>query len=176
MSAKIDVRSIITGHFNTLRDATSGKILKWDYFTFFILPALVAVLGVFFGFKTNEQFIGLLVNFGSIFTALLLSVLVLVFDKESNIDLLPRSSTNDLKKKILKELYFNICYTIVISMFAVIFSLLYQIIPFDNKNPVVFVSYIRDYFFTPVFLFIVMNAFFSILMIVKRMHVMLTAP
>ncbi|TOR22870.1 hypothetical protein CGG78_23835, partial [Vibrio parahaemolyticus] len=72
MSSKINVCNIIFGHLNTLKDASSSKVSLVDVFTFFIVPLLFGILVFLSGFKLNDSLISLLVNFGAIFTALLL--------------------------------------------------------------------------------------------------------
>lgn len=85
MSKKIDVLSIIEGHWYSLRNS-DGSFNIYDFLTFFIFPLFLSSLSVFFISKVSTDTISLLVNFGSIFTALLLSVLVLIFDQENKID------------------------------------------------------------------------------------------
>jgi len=88
MSSKINVIEIIKGHFNTLRISDHGALNKIDMLTFYIIPILIAVIGIWNDFSLDNNLRALLINFGSIFTALLLSVLVLVlvFDQETKLD------------------------------------------------------------------------------------------
>lgn len=46
MSSKINVIEIIKGHFNTLRISEHGALDKTDIFTFYIVPILIAVIGI----------------------------------------------------------------------------------------------------------------------------------
>ena len=81
MSSKINIWSIVSGHIMTLKDSSSGRVSFLDYVTFYGVPFAVAVLFSIFGIKVTSDANSLLVNFGAIFTALLLSVLVLVYDQ-----------------------------------------------------------------------------------------------
>lgn len=200
MSKKIDIFSIISGHCSSLRNS-DGSFNLYDFITFFILPLAVAIFGALYIPKLSEGTISLLVNFGSIFTALLLSVLVLIFDQENKADeqhekyLLYKEemdrnpslsmsvahtwifnrnldeSYHD-KKVLLKQLYFNISFSIIVSLLLVLLCLLYS-----NINLLGGVEYeniaIKIMVFAITFLMI--TIFLNILMIVKRMHVMLTS-
>lgn len=176
MSSKINVFEIVMGHVKTLQDP-SGKALISDYFTFFAVPALVAFLGVYLKFTLNKDVSSLLVNFGSIFTALLLSVLVLVYDQESKIDGgKEKDPLYTPKKKLLSQLYYNISYSVVCSILLVVFCLLNSIIYGDANSDS---SKIENIWFglfalTPITVFITSNLVLTIIMIVKRMHTLLT--
>jgi len=148
MSSKINISSIVCGHFSTLRIASTGKISKLDLLTFYGVPLLVVILGVCKDFDLSGDLTSLLVNFGSIFTALLLSVLVLIYDQENKIDdkkakLDEDNETNgtdntvsfyNAKKQILNELYYTICYCIISSMALVLVSAVNSVVKVDTFN------------------------------------------
>jgi hypothetical protein len=184
MSSKINIKDIVTGHFATLKSSATGKLSFTDWFTFVIAPLAIAVLSVFLGFKQSDQMSSLLVNFGAIFTALLLSVLVLVYDQGSKLaDKLEQNSQNNsrlLKQKqsLLNELYYNICYSIVVSVTLVFLCLIEKAIRgwyYDFSIKDFYFSIQPDmYFFSPFIMFLTLNLMLTILMIVKRMHTLLT--
>ena len=149
--------------------------------------------------KLSSNTISLLVNFGSIFTALLLSVLVLIFDQESKIDEqyeknllykeqleknpeLKESSTYKLiysknydekypiKKQLLGQLYFNISFSIICALLLVLSCLIYSELIESNF---LYVNYVIQIFLFFV-IAILITIFLNILMIVKRLHVLLT--
>ena len=102
MNAKINICSLIKGHIKTLYDASTQRLSYSDIVTFFILPAVIAILCSFWGVYLSNDIISLLVNFGSIFTALLLSVLVLVYDQVGKVTekLNDDKNENDLMLKL----------------------------------------------------------------------------
>lgn len=108
MSSKLNVKGIVTGHFGTLIDAGEKSVSYTDVFSFYILPAIIAAIGIFYCFNISEEIASLLVNFGAIFTALLLSVLVLVYDQENKIDQSINEALQKAKKSLLNHLYYNI--------------------------------------------------------------------
>lgn len=175
MSAKINVFFIIIGHIKTLKSAGEESLNFSDIFTFFIFPLLISATGVYSGFQLNNDFVSILINFGSIFTALLFSVLVLIYDQENK--LLDKESNGqavrhiETKKTILKQLYFNISYCIINSVILVVFSTAGLIF---EKGEVLGFS-VNSYLLTPICMFIALNLVFTILMIVKRMHRLLTS-
>lgn len=181
MSSKINFWSIVTGHINTLNDASSGRVSFVDYVTFYGVPLALAFLLSFLGIKITSDANSLLVNFGAIFTALLLSVLVLVYDqgeKLRDINANSKKHNIDLKKNLLEQLYFNICYAIVASVVLVFFCLIYTFLPDDVFNVSIsklsFNVDLKLYLLSPMILMVVMNLLLTILMVVKRMHTLLT--
>ncbi|HGF7509130.1 TPA: hypothetical protein AB5A35_001024 [Vibrio cholerae] len=180
MSSKINVCNIILGHLKTLNDVSSSKFSFIDLFTFFIVPLLFGALVFVSGFKFNDSLISLLVNFGAIFTALLLSVLVLVYDQSSKLserNEIKAVSFYDVKKLLLDQLYYNICYSIVLAL-LLIFMCFLESITRDKLLDLAFIGGfkldISIYVFTPIVVFISVHLILTIIMIVKRMHVLLT--
>jgi hypothetical protein len=178
MSSKINVTDIILGHIATLADP-AGKRSIMDYVTFFAVPGLVAVLGCIAGYNLNKDVSSMLVNFGAIFTALLLSVLVLVYDQESKLDSFSKvDALYGAKKTLLKQLYYNICFSIISSIFLVglcfMHSVLNGIVSAINVGEYTFGLNYAKYVLTPLIVFVMANLMLTIVMIVKRMHAMLT--
>jgi len=181
MTAKVNVIEIITGHWDTLKDASSKKVSKKDILTFYIIPILFSAVFVANNFSLTDNLTTLLINFSAIFTALLLSVLVLVYDQGEKLNQAIKEKTNailNLKRKLLEELYFNICYSIVVSL-AMIFFCLAEVIsrgklvylPISNTVQTIDLSCIL---LTPIIVFLTLNLMLTILMIVKRMHTLLS--
>jgi hypothetical protein len=198
MSKKINIISIVKGHFNSLNN--SDKSFNFaDCLTFKILPVGIALLFAFFyqGFTNNT--LSLLVSFGSIFTALLLSVLVLIFDQETNIDdryekvllykeqmerdpSLKESATYRMiysrnydekypvKKELLRQLYYNISFSIICSLLLILTCLIYS----ENIGKTfTYAIYFTD-FLKFLVIVVLITIFLNILMIVKRLNALLT--
>lgn len=191
MSAKINVTEIILGHIDSLRISPQSGFNISDVVVFFVMPALIAVLGICLDFKISEAFGGILVNFGSIFTALLLSVLVLIYEQENKIDdkkdeidrrnsemnggnPLPPVPFFNEKKKLLRQLYCNICYCIIGSIILVVVATLDSVVKIDSFNLYVTHQFNIDTdVFAPIAVFVSINLVLTIVMIVKRMHALL---
>ncbi|GAB1619974.1 hypothetical protein AAOGI_00240 [Agarivorans albus] len=183
MSSKINVLGIVAGHIKTLKSSGESKLSFQDLFTFFLMPILAAVLGVLLDLKLTDEVTSLLVNFGAIFTALLLSVLVLVYDQGSKIsDKIEGGNAAPvvhLKQKLLNELYFNICYSIVLSVSLVFLCLVEKLLrghPLKIDISKFSLSIDIDLWISaPLVVFVTVHLMLTILMIVKRMHTLLTS-
>lgn len=181
MSSKINVRGIISGHINTLKDASTSKQSFIDIAVFFLMPFLIALGFAFFKVSLSKEIASLLVNFGSIFTALLLSVLVLVYDQSNK---LKEKDSHDIliktRMSLLNELYYNICYAIIISIMLVLACLVHTILfdktsTFDIPKTTYQINMNYGlYIFGPIIIFLTSNVILTIVMIVKRMHTLLT--
>lgn len=185
MSSKINICEILLGHIKTLKDNSTGKVSYWDIFTFFIIPIVFSIFTIVFNFKFSNDLISLLVNFGSIFTALLLSVLVLVYDQSSKLrDREKELGTNitiKIKKSLLDQLYYNICYSIIVAISLVMMCFIEsicrgntKIIEVSTDPSISFCIDINTYVATPLVSFLALHLILTIIMIVKRMHALLT--
>ncbi|MDT1888187.1 hypothetical protein FPK60_23265, partial [Acinetobacter baumannii] len=95
---------------------------------------IILSIAIIFVPLQNKEIISLLVNLGSIFSALLLSVLVLVFDQEQKLEDRKEIAEEKgkavdplfpTKKTLLEELYYNISYSVFCSIALVSLCLLY---------------------------------------------------
>lgn len=173
MSSKVNIIQIILDHHETLRDYESEQVSLSDLLVFVGIPLIIVSINIFFCLTISQELRSALINFGAIFSALLISVLVLVYDQ--------RSKIYDRRKKIspelhpnfdalyitLKELYHNICYGILISLLLVVFSLL-QIVTVDLE-----LVKLNLYVINPLVVFAICSTILTTLMIVKRLHKLL---
>lgn len=182
MSIKLDLSSLISNHYSTLRNDNTGKISKIDLFTFALVPIIICIVNVYYKLEINAELRGALINFGAIFSALLMSVLVLVYDQDNkltekklfNEELSQNESSpkKDIvnyedKKELLNQLYHNICYAIIVSLSIVVFPMLQ--IMFNSFNW----DLVNRFFINPLIVFSLYSMVTTTLMIVKRMHALL---
>ncbi len=163
MSKKINVCSIIKGHIKTLSNS-KNRILKKDIVFFYVFPLILGASSILLTPPT-EATVSLFVNFGSILTALLLSVLVLIYDRQNRLNKTPDESFSKAKNILIQELFFNISYSVIVSLSLVITCFLYSIIAYPP---------LQKFLFFPIILSFSLNLFLTILMIVKRLHELLT--
>lgn len=175
MNSKINVLLIAKKHFHTLVEGNNEKISVKDVLLFIVFPLVVGLLAAWGNPIASHDFLSLTVNFGAITTALLMSVVVLVYDQESKLydraKLEPeKESIIEGKVELLKELYHNICFAIVSSLFLVTFSFLSM--PFEKGADGFFG------FISAALVFVVAslltNIVLTILMVIKRFHILLT--
>lgn len=186
MSSKINICCIISEHYDSLRDSATGKYAPSDIFTFVLIPVFIAGFSVFFDVKLTNELIGLLVNFGSIITALLLSVLVLVYDQRNKIDEKNSTETSvnalqQLKLGVLDQLFSNICYATIVSVSLVVTCFLEQM---SRPTPVAAtqkisgissIEIIHGWILSPLIFFLIAHVILTLLMVIKRMHTLLTS-
>jgi len=152
-SSKIDVRDIIVDHYKTLANANSKKADDSDIIIFFILPAVIATALLLLGANLEEGMIGNVISGLSIFVGLLLNVLVLIFD------LVKKDSKSSIKNELLKQSLANISFTILLSLFCIITSIV-TLVKYDIiKLSSMWLTY-----------FLLMEFVACLLMIIKRMY------
>jgi len=187
MSGKINVFCIVSAHFNSLKNLNGKSLSSLDLVTFVFLPLFLALCGAFFSFNLNKDLDSLLVNFGSIFTALLLSVIVLIYDQENR--LLEKINKNPeevgkvtcIKLKLLKELYHNISFSVLCSLMLVVMAFIHTIMPIEPSFLRVIIPFTSielklswsTTLVTPMIVLITSNIVLTIIMVVKRLYLIL---
>jgi len=202
MSSKISVSHIMVRHYGTLFINSTRLVKAADFFIFFGLPLIVSGISNYAGLVADNDLVSLCVNFGSIFTALLLSVLVLVYDQENKIidkarqvnstssesgsssascinggDVNRLRAPKDSAKRVLmKELYANISYCIVVSVLLVTASAINLGLITIEKGATthsLILHEINTNIFTPFLVFLSMHLLITIVMVVKRLYALL---
>ncbi|SDK78011.1 hypothetical protein SAMN05661010_00056 [Modicisalibacter muralis] len=176
MSRKLNFGGIVLKHIATLRDNRTGSLSFVDALVFLFVPLAIAISIAFLGNVLSNELLSLAVNFGAITTALLMSVLVLVYDQESKL----LSSSDDpsvkankkIKLSLLRQLYQNICFAIVTSLCVVVASFLEMFLKGLGVGG--YMEYVL-LFFAAVVVFLFINVVLTMLMIVKRFHALLTS-
>lgn len=179
MSSKLNVSEIIRGHLKTFRN-DSNRITVTDIVSFILIPIGIGMLFPVSSTSINNDALSILVNFGAIFTALLLSVLVLVYDLQCKLD--ERSDSTPVltaKKKLLHDLHYNISFSILASAVLVILCLIDSILA-DKKFSLQSVGINFDlsldvHILSPMIAFTTYVVVTGVVMIVKRMHALLTS-
>ena len=182
MSVKINLSLLIKSHYKTLKNDNTGKLSFADFITFTMIPVILCGLAIYLKLGINSELRAALINFGAIFSALLMSVLVLVYDQENKL-----TDRNQLNKKLLEEnkdtyyflenyegkkellgqLYHNICFAIIVSLAIVVFSMI-QILTIKLTS-------LNIFLLNPLIIFSLYSLVLTTLMIVKRMHALLNA-
>ena len=157
---KINPVKILHDHFATFRDYNTKKGSIEDVIIFIILPLLSAVGFIYFFADISSSLTPILFTIFSIFVGLLLNLLLLIYDLTKKFDLSEKNG--ELKRKFLGEIFANISYSIFISILVIIFLLI----------SLIKISYVPVLASFIVYL-IVTNFFLTILMILKRIHILL---
>jgi len=163
--SKINPILIIKDHLITLVDYQKNQTENkpqysiWDFFVFYGIPLIVAIVCIRYFKEISSSLTNILITTFSIFVGLLLNLLVIIYD------LVKKSieKNNELKRRFLREIFSNVSYSILISLLLVC-CLLISLIDIDYLQLTLsFVSY-----------FLIGNFFLTILMILKRIHILLS--
>ena len=116
--AKADVSPIIRGHLDTLVSARTGLRSRGDLFLFFGVPLVVGIILLAIGFGFRMDAVNGFLNSFAILTGLLLNLLVLVFSLSASSE-----KATVVRRNILKEVFINVCYSILVAITVVSTSL-----------------------------------------------------
>lgn len=155
---KINIFQIIQDHHNTLIDYRTGRYKKADLFTFYFVPiSSTAILVHYLGFRIGSEQTSILITALSIFAALLFNLLLLT---HSIVIRNLNQEGNTSKISLLKEIYVNISYAILISILTIITLLIHVV--FSNALLALIVTWLTS--------FAVLNFIFTLLLILKRIY------
>jgi hypothetical protein len=113
MASLIGIKIIIDKHFETLNDENANH--KEIFFIFALLPLIIALVFIYFHkFLTNDSINALITAF-SIFTGLLLNVILILFTIVTKPDQSVETTTTKNRKRLLEHLYANSIYALLIS-------------------------------------------------------------
>ncbi|WP_234567499.1 hypothetical protein [Rhodohalobacter sp. 614A] len=188
MSSKVNIKGILKAHISTLYDAKSAKVDDdekkldpWDVFWFFIFPGVVVTFLFLFIDLKHDKIINAISISLSIFVGLLLNLLVLISAqlkketreslKQKNPSITDKDLELQLKKNyLIKELYSNISYSIIIAVLSLV---------------VVFIGYILSEIYIPgisikaslipnfLVYYLYLNLLLTLFMILKRTYLIL---
>jgi hypothetical protein len=168
MSAKIDIRAVIADHFRTLHDDSTKRVSIIDLGLFFGLPILVASISILLWFSLGEPAVTASLTAMSVFSGLLINVLVLIYTVSQNVGLPTQTRSADdvaLEKQILKEIFANVSFSILVSSLTVVLL----ITTYFHTND------IAQKITTAIALLLMLNFFLTLLMAIKRLHYLLMA-
>ncbi len=162
---KVNITVIISDYLSTLKRRNGKTYIVSDVVLFFVLPFVASFSLVYFGVSINEDFSTLLIGIYSIFTGLLFSLLIFMFDviaRVHNFDLSVRAA--NLRIKTFRDIYFSASFEILICLLSISILLLSSFAEFD------FVNKVFDFLiFYSVILFML-----SLLTILKIIHKLLS--
>lgn len=161
MINKINICPIIKGHIETLKDPRGVKILKRDVVGFYVLPLLISAYLTINNFRVIDKYVNIGIIAHTIFIPLLVNVIFLIYN------ILEKGTIPKKNKsiKILKQLYSNIVYTILVSMLSLISLSIYSANSINSSVRIVN---------TILLYFILIHIFLTLLMIFKRIHLLLS--
>ena len=172
---KISMHEIIRAHLDTLVDYPTDRVSRSDYFLFFGIPTIISLIIILFDNNISNEFSSLLITVHSIFSALLLNLLLTVYEMAQKKEDPANNRKCTIRVSLIKQVYANIAFDIFISLLSIISILLWKFlfnlgmgsniisdIFYYISFPILFLSY----FLTGVFIL-------TLLMVLKRTYALL---
>jgi hypothetical protein len=168
---KLNVWRMVSDHFSTLYDYRTGKRNPWEWGAFILIPLMAGISTVSAGVEFKQTALSGMLTAYSIFAGLLLNLLILAAGLVNNDRLAATDASTVTRKTLLKELYFNLSFGILVSIVNVILAMSALVFVGDvTKNGKAIGT-------GPIFTFLIasMSSLFlvGLLMILKRIHAVL---
>ncbi len=180
MSSKIDISDIIESHFSTLK-GNNGEFISEDKKIFFKYPIFIGLLLVVVVGLPNENLIDFFTLSLSVFVGLFLNLLVLIM---SLIDNKYGVKDKNNRAELLKQTFYNITYTIIVSLIG-LGILFFANVPLFSKELCLCLNFLEnDYLELPiehkfkpiqiiiyfVFYAVFTHTILTLLMVIKRIY------
>jgi hypothetical protein len=181
MSSKVSVWNIVVQHFNTFKNE-NDKRSNIDWLIMVGLPCVFSLSVVSGGLGVATDFYSNIVTAGSIFTGLLLNLLILVYDQKTTIleqkvkgdD--PRYTKYALRKRIISEVHFNISYCILICLISIVISVTASSLVDGLAVKIVVSGFdLSPWVIDFPLMFLAMHIVLTLLMILKRVHQLISS-
>jgi hypothetical protein len=171
--SKINVFRIISDHFATLRDYRTGKTSAMDIVLFVLLPLFAAVITWWTGFNFDSSVLNGMLSAFAIFAGLLLNLLVLLCGFAGNPRFIGTDPATVTRRRLVREMHDNLSFSILMAIAVVGLAL----------AGMCAIKYGKTATFTPdtnpimsaLLTIILVNFVLTLLMILKRIHVLLSA-
>lgn len=177
MFRKINIISIVTDHIATLKNFDTTEdyeidnykkkpLNRYEIFLFFVIPGILSCLLVYTKIELNSNITNTLITAFSVLTALLFNLLMLIYD------IIKKGGQDKTRLILIREIYNNISYTILVSICLVIFLgiILYTFPTDSNKHG----HLTTQTGLSLVIYYFLFNFVFTLLMILKRVHSLLS--
>lgn len=179
MFSKISIFGIIKDHIETLKDNRTNKIYIPDIILFFVIPGIISSVMIQFEIRLNDGFVNALITSFSIFSALLFNLLLLVYsisdkpeNKYKNLDALENERIIR-RRRLLREIYINVSFLILISTIAVV-SLLTYFLKASNCNILVIDICSLKWLLALIVYYLAAQFILTLLMVLKRIYRLLS--
>lgn len=168
MFNKINVIDIVADHYKTLVSFNTKKVKITDYFLFIGVPILVAFFAYYFSIVISSNSAAVVTTAVTILAGLLFNLLILIHTINSHKKIYTTSKDTD---KFFMEIYANISYSILISLFCLV-PLVY--LSFSDNTEIE-----KNYkdiliYASSIVIFLIVHLFLTLLMVLKRIHYLLS--
>lgn len=176
MYRELNIKRVLEGHFMSFK-GKNGKINRTEKFTYLYLPILFSIfLGVFC--PLNDGLKNIISICISILIGLLFNLLILVLTNINTEKFINHSASDRLiRVSLIKETFYNVCFSVVISTITLINLFLIDVLKFPKGfNDFLFIIFEKniDYYFQTllqiVLYFTFIQTFLVLFMIIKRIE------
>ncbi len=157
---KIDMSSVFAGHFKTLVDYRTGKTSKADLILFYVIPILLGGGFSYTGVRFTDDAIGITMTALAILAGLLFNLLILLHGLSTS-DAHPR---RERVLKLARQVNSNIAYGVVVSLVAMV-----TLVVAANLDD----NHAYRAWSEGASMIIVAHFVLTMIMVLRRMHVML---
>ena len=164
MFDKVNVFGIVLDHVGTWRDYSTGKYRPTDFLLFLGVPVAIAGVLVYFYGNLRPNLITIVATSLSIFAALLFNLLLLVYDAMGKSEG-PNGDSNKLRRRFLREVFSNISFAILVAIGAIVSVLTLVLVNCSSA---------AEYVFSAIIYYLVSLFLLTLLMLLKRVHVLLS--
>ena len=171
MLTKLNVIGIVTDHFRTLRAYNSRSNSWGEIGLLYGVPALAAIVMLVFGFTVSDETANILITSLSVFAALLLNLLLMLFDSLSKVQQGNAEQVEKARKELIRETYANISYSILVALACISILIGFAIWDLGINN--LAITLLKQIASGLVY-FLVLNFLLTLFMVLKRIHVLLS--
>ena len=166
MLDQINVFKIVSDHFKTFKNYRTKQYSPIDFVIFLGVPFIIAgVLLVLFG-SLPQNLIGVVVTSLSVFTALLLNLLMAAYTVARNASPLCNEGKIQVRKDLIHEMFSNISFAILVAIVTAVFVLCFGMIYNKTSPHIIYALNFFIYFFGLLFLL-------TLLMLLRRVYSLL---
>lgn len=169
MLERINITSIITDHFKTLRSLNqkSKRVNRKDLLLFIGFPLTTSTLLTCKDYNFEDQLGNLIVAI-SIFGGFLFNLLAIIYSQIDNIEKDAETETSELKMRFVKEIHSNISFCIFLSILIVMTLLLTTI-----DIPKFQYDWLINKFIIGINYFLMLLFLLTLIMILNRVYILL---
>ena len=167
MLDKVNVTKIVRDHLETFKDNSTRKYRPLDFLLFFLVPLLVAAgfAGILGALPTN--LIGVIATSLSIFTALLLNLLLLAYNIARNSEPPSDEGIQEMREKLFHEIFSNIAFAVLVALVTVGAVLMFGVMSDCASLVATYIVSAVIYYLGTLFLL-------TLLMLLKRVYALLS--
>ena len=167
MLDKVNITKIVRDHLGTFKDNSTRKYRPLDFLLFFLVPLLVAAgfVGLLGALPAN--LIGVIATSLSIFTALLLNLLLLAYNITRSSESPWDERIREMREKLFHEIFSNIAFAVLVAIVTVGAVLILGIMSECASLVATHILSAVIYYLGTLFLL-------TLLMLLKRVYVLLT--